>query len=108
MASKKHYELHAEVFKALAHPLRIEIIDVLQKRELCFSDILESTGGIKSNLSQHLSMMVDKGILKSRKDSRCNYFSVASPKVAKSYELLRDLMVETINAKKAIITKARL
>ena len=73
---KRVFELHAEICKALGNPLRIEIVDILGKQELCFSDILAITGGNKSTLSQHLSIMVDKGILKSRKDSRCNYFSL--------------------------------
>ena len=63
MADKKIFELHAEVCKALGHPLRIEVIDLLQDKELCFTDILDVTGGLKSNLSQHLSVMTKKGIL---------------------------------------------
>lgn len=94
MADKKIYELHAEVCKSLAHPLRIEIIDFIQKEEKCFSDILEQTGGLKSNLSQHLSIMVNSGILKVRKDSRCNYYSLSSSKVAKACSLMREVLIE--------------
>ena len=96
MSGKKIFELHAEVCKALAHPLRIEVIDVLMKGELCFSDILEETGGLKSNLSQHISVMVSSGILKARKDSRCNYYSLSSPKVAKACSLMREVLVENL------------
>lgn len=94
--SKEIYRLHADVCKALAHPLRIEVIDILQKNELCFSDILEETGGLKSNLSQHLSVMVNNGILNVRKDSRCNYYSLSSPKVAKACSLMREVLIESI------------
>lgn len=72
MADKKIYELHADVCKALGHPLRIEVIDLLQDTELCFTDILDDTGGLKSSLSQHLSVMVQKGILKVRREGRRN------------------------------------
>jgi DNA-binding transcriptional ArsR family regulator len=95
---KRIFELQAEICKALGNPLRLEIIEILGKRELCFSDILEETGGLKSTLSQQLSIMVDKGILKSRKDSRCVYFMLSSPKVAKACSLMREVLVE--NAKK--------
>ena len=95
---KRIFELQAEICKALGNPLRLEIIEILGKRELCFSDILEETGGLKSTLSQQLSIMVDKGILKSRKDSRCVYFTLSSPKVAKACSLMREVLVE--NAKK--------
>ena|SRR3990170_3971668 len=96
MSDKKIFELHAEVCKALAHPLRIEVIDVLMKGELCFSDILEKTGGLKSNLSQHISVMVSSGILKARKDSRCNYYSLSSSKVAKACSLMREVLIENL------------
>ncbi|MBI2270393.1 MAG: winged helix-turn-helix transcriptional regulator [Bacteroidetes bacterium] len=90
------YELHAEVCKALAHPLRIEVIDLLQKKELCFSDMLEKTGGLKSNLSQHLSIMANSGILNVRKDSRCNYYSLSSSKVAKACSLMREVLIDNL------------
>lgn len=103
--NKRVFELHAEICKALGHPLRIEIIDLLSNKELCFSDILENTGGIKSTLSQHLSIMVDKGILKSRKDSRCNYFSLASPKVARACGLMREVLIENVDKQKKVLQK---
>ncbi len=96
MKDKKIYELHAEVCKALAHPLRIEVIDLLQQGELCFSDILDETGGIKSNLSQHIAVMVGSGILKARKDSRCNYYSLSSPKVAKACSIMREVLMDNL------------
>lgn len=102
---RQSFELQSEIFKALGHPLRIEIIASLASQELCFSDILELTGGLKSNLSQHLSLMVDKGILKSRKDSRCVYFRLASPKVSKTCLLVHQLLVENADSRKAALKK---
>ena len=96
MPHKKIFALHAEVCKALAHPLRIEVIDILMKGELCFSDILEQTGGLKSNLSQHLSVMLSSGILKVRKDSRCNYYKLSSSKVARACALMREVLIENL------------
>jgi ArsR family transcriptional regulator len=63
MPSNSIYILHAEVCKALGNPLRIQIINVLKDKEPGFSDILVETGGLKSTLSQHLTVMVGKGIL---------------------------------------------
>ena len=102
---KRVFELHAEICKALGNPLRIEIVDILGKQELCFSDILAITGGNKSTLSQHLSIMVDKGILKSRKDSRCNYFSLGSPKVAKACGLMREVLIDNLKKNNEILQK---
>ncbi len=103
MPDKRIFELHAEVCKALAHPLRIEVIHLLQEGEMCFSDLLEETGGLKSNLSQHLSIMVKCGILKARKDSRCSYYSLSSSKVAKACSLMREVLVDNHKKNKEIL-----
>ncbi len=103
MSNKNVFKLQAEVCKALAHPLRIEIIDLLQEKEKCFTDILESTGELKSNLSQHLSIMVKCGILQVRKDSRCNYYSLSSFKVSKACSLMREVLIDNHNKNKKIL-----
>lgn len=105
MTNKKIFELHAEVCKALGHPLRIEVIDLLQEKEICFSDILEVTGGLKSNLSQHLSIMTKKGILKMRRDGQCNYYSLSSKKVAQACRLMREVLIDNLKKHSAILEK---
>lgn len=105
MADKKIFKMHADTCKALSHPLRIEVIDLLQDRELCFSDILEVTGGLKSNLSQHLSVMTAKGILKTRRDGQSIYFSLSSKKVAQACRLMREVLIEHLKTQQGILDK---
>lgn len=105
MVNKKIFELHAEVCKALGHSLRIEVIDLLRDKELCFSDILEITGGLKSNLSQHLSVMTNKGILKSRREGQCIYFSLSSKKVAQACRLMREVLMDGLKKQKDLLEK---
>lgn len=105
MTDKKIFELHADVCKALGHPLRIEIIDLLQEKEQCFADILNETGVLKSNLSQHLSVMTKKGILKSRRDGQCSYFALSSEKVAKACLLMREVLLENLKEQQEILNK---
>lgn len=105
MSNKSIYKLQAEICKALAHSLRIEIIDLLQNRELCFGDLLEETGGLKSNLSQHLSVMVNSGILTVRKDSRFNYYSLSSAKVAEACSLMREVLIESLEKQRDLLGK---
>ncbi|MCK9613272.1 MAG: ArsR family transcriptional regulator [Bacteroidales bacterium] len=58
MKDKTLYNLHANICNAIANPIRLEIIDILSTREMTFGDILNETAVLKSNLSQHLSLMV--------------------------------------------------
>ncbi|MBL4755992.1 MAG: winged helix-turn-helix transcriptional regulator [Flavobacteriales bacterium] len=96
MSDKMIYQLHADVCKALAHAIRIEIIDMLGESELGFREILEKTGVAKSSLSQHLSVMVEKGILTQRKEGLNSYFKLSTPKVSEACQLMREVLVDRL------------
>ena len=70
ISTKKHYlyEKQAEIAKAIAHPLRIAIVDFLKSGEQCVCDIAEHVRSERSNVSRHLSVMVNAGILEYRKE----------------------------------------
>ena len=71
MSDKKKWLLfqkQAEIAKAIAHPLRIAIIDFLKDGEQCVCDIAEHIGSERSNVSRHLSVMVNAGVLEYRKE----------------------------------------
>ena len=62
------YEKQADIAKAIAHPLRIAIIDFLKDGEQCVCDIAEHVGSERSNVSRHLSVMVNAGLLDYQKE----------------------------------------
>ncbi len=62
------FERQAEVAKAIAHPLRIAIVNFLKDGEQCVCDISEHIGSERSNVSRHLSVMVNAGLLEYRKE----------------------------------------
>jgi len=71
MANKSRqllFEKQAEIAQAIAHPLRIAIIDFLKDGEQCVCDIAEHIGSERSNVSRHLSVMVKAGVLEYRKE----------------------------------------
>lgn len=105
MTDKHFFTLHADICKALGHPLRIEVIEILQEKELCFTDILEISGGLKSNLSQHLSLMTKKGILKTRREGQCIYFSLSSKKVEQACHLIREVLIDTLQKQNKVLEK---
>jgi len=62
------FEKQAEIAKAIAHPLRIAIVNFLKDGEQCVCDIAEYICSERSNVSRHLSVMVNTGLLDYRKD----------------------------------------
>ncbi len=69
--------------KAISHPLRLNILCVLGEGEMSVQDILESVGTTQSNVSQHLCLLKDKGIVVSRKDANRVYYSIKNETVKK-------------------------
>lgn len=68
--------------KAMAHPLRLKILCILGgTNEVSVQDIVEQVGTSQSNISQHLSILREKGILASRKDANKVYYRIADQKI---------------------------
>jgi ArsR family transcriptional regulator len=93
---KSLYELQAELCKILASPKRIEIIAALKDGEKTVTELVEILETPKANVSQHLSVMRLKGILKSRRDGVNIYYSISNPKVVKACGLMNEVLTELL------------
>lgn len=83
--------------KAMAHPLRLEILCILGgSGEVSVQDIVEQVGTSQSNISQHLSILREKGILASRKDANKVYYRVADPKILQLIGALREAFCSSL------------
>lgn len=82
MISKKKqqlFEKQAQITKAIAHPLRIAVLDFLKAGPQCVCDIAQHLGSERSNVSRHLSVMVNAGILESRKEGLKVIYTLKTP-----------------------------
>ena len=82
MLSKKKqllFEKQAEIVKAIAHPLRIAVVDFLKDGQQCVCDIAEHIGSERSNVSRHLSVMVNAGVLEYRKKGLKVIYKLKTP-----------------------------
>jgi DNA-binding transcriptional ArsR family regulator len=91
------YEMQADICHALSHPVRLYILDLLASDEMSSSQLLDELEIPKANLSQHLSVLKDAGILKSRKDGSFQILSLAIPKIKDACQLVRGILSERIN-----------
>ena len=71
------FKLHSSLLKAISHPKRIEIIHLLRDQELNVGEILKMLGLPQANLSQHLMIMRDAGVVKTRKEGKQIYYKLA-------------------------------
>ncbi len=87
---KKVAEHVAKVMKAVAHPVRLQIIELLKTKEMCVGDIVEGVGGKQAITSQQLNMMRDKGVLSSRRDGAKVYYRIENKNVIKLLHCIGD------------------
>ena len=90
LASEADIHLASRSLKAMAHPLRLKILCILGGREeTSVQDLVEMVGTSQSNISQHLSILRDKGILDSRKDANRVYYRIGDDRILKLMESMR-------------------
>jgi ArsR family transcriptional regulator len=77
--------------KAMSHPLRLKILCTLGEREISVQDIVENVGTSQSNISQHLAILRDKGILASRKESNRVYYRVGDARTLQLIGMMREV-----------------
>ena len=77
--------------KAMSHPLRLKILCTLGDKEISVQDIVEHVGTSQSNISQHLAILRDKGILDSRKDANRVYYRVGDERTLALIDMMRQV-----------------
>ena len=77
--------------KAMSHPLRLKILCTLGDQEVSVQDIVDHVGTSQSNISQHLAILRDKGILASRKDANRVFYRVGDSRTLRLIGMMRDV-----------------
>jgi len=88
-------ELAARSLRAIGHPLRLKILCVLGDQEISVQDIVDTVGTSQSNISQHLAILRDKGVLKTRKDANRVYYRVGDVRVLQLIGMMREVFCAT-------------
>jgi DNA-binding transcriptional ArsR family regulator len=105
MITKQKYQLYekqAEVVQAVAHPLRIAILDFLADGSQCVCDIAEHIGSERSNVSRHLAVMFNAGLLEQRKEGLKVIYKVKTPCLFKFLSCVSGVLKEQIEDHKKL------
>jgi ArsR family transcriptional regulator len=79
----------AKFFRALSHPTRIAIVEVLRDHELSARTIQEKLGLEQANLSQHLAILRSNQIVVNRKDGNQVFYSIRNPVLVQVLDVMR-------------------
>jgi DNA-binding transcriptional ArsR family regulator len=97
-ANRPLYEVKANLFKGLAHPVRVRVLEVLAAAgsDLSVSDLLTDTGLEASHLSQHLSVLRRHNLVLAERRGSLVFYRLAYPQVADLLAVARQLLVEIL------------
>ncbi len=90
-ANDADIERASRSLKAMSHPLRLKILCTLGDQEVSVQDIVEQVGTSQSNISQHLAILRDKGILAARKDANRVYYRVSDARTLRLIGMMREV-----------------
>jgi ArsR family transcriptional regulator len=93
------YEVKADLFKGLAHPLRIRVLEILAEHpaeQVPVADLLQDTGLEASHLSQHLSVLRRNNLVLADRRGSQVFYRLAYPQVADLLSVARVLLAEIL------------
>jgi ArsR family transcriptional regulator len=90
------YRLHAEFCKTLADANRLLIINELAKGELSVGELTDRLGLKQSNVSKHLAILRERGLVKRRRDGATAYYALSDHRISEAIGLLREIHAEQL------------
>jgi DNA-binding transcriptional ArsR family regulator len=98
--------LKAEFFKALGHPLRIRVLEVLAEGDQSVSELLEQVSVEQPNLSQQLGVLRRAGFVVARREGSNVIYALADPRIANLLAVSRQILLDMVTATRDELTRA--
>jgi len=102
------YELQSEICLALANPKRLQILNLLKNGEMSAGEMVKAMKIPKANLSQHLSVLKQKGIVSSRREGTSIYYSITHPKITDACSIMRSVLMESLEEQENLARHVRI
>jgi DNA-binding transcriptional ArsR family regulator len=81
LMNDKTLEMVAERFRILGDPLRLRLLNALSERERSVSELVEEMGASQANVSKHLAVLLQGGLIERRKEGLHVFYACPDPKV---------------------------
>ena len=91
--------MQADICQTLANPKRLQILNLLKEEELSVGAMVKAMGVAKANLSQHLSVMRQKGIVATRREGTTIYYRLAIPYITEACAIMREVLLEVLTVR---------
>ena len=101
------YQFHAEVCKSIVHPKRLEILDHLRDQERNVNELAQLMEVPAANVSQHLAILRNSGVVQKRVDGTTAYYSLIDQRVVEALDLMSRVMEEQLATRREAMESKR-
>jgi len=100
---KERFQVQAEFCKAMAHPVRLEILYLLKAREMSVGDLADAVGVPQANLSQHLAVLRARGAVVAVRRGHVVGYSLADPKIGEACSLIHSILSNLADHRQSVV-----
>jgi ArsR family transcriptional regulator len=101
------YEARAKIAKAMAHPSRLLILEVLQEREWCVCELTKLVGADQSTVSKHLALLKQAGLVEDRKEGSNTYYRMRCRCLEGFWQCIESVLQDNLKAQTAAVNCCR-
>ncbi|AVX20115.1 ArsR/SmtB family transcription factor [Carboxydocella thermautotrophica] len=99
----KVWRLQADILKALAHPLRLQILEKLRQGEVCVCQLIADLQADQANISQHLAILRRQGLVSSRREGSWVHYKIVHPEVFAILDQVKGILSREAQQKAEIV-----
>ena len=100
----RDYKLQAELCKALSHPVRLQVLDLISKRERSVDELARMVGVGQPNLSMHLAALRHRRLVVARRDGMNVYYKASHEKIADACSLIQEILGDLVERDRRIVS----
>jgi ArsR family transcriptional regulator len=97
------FQHQASICKTLADAKRLMILHELRDSEMSVGQLVSSLGLPQSNVSQHLAILRERGIVTTRREGTTIYYKLANPKIGEACDLVREVLADQLSQNQALV-----
>jgi DNA-binding transcriptional ArsR family regulator len=101
------FEARAKIIKALAHPVRLFIIEELKNGERCVNELQEMIGYDMSTISKHLSILKNAGIVDDKKSGTSSFYYLRVPCIINFFGCVEEVLESNLKQQNEIVMCCR-
>ena len=100
-------EVKADLFKALAHPGRVRVLEVLREGEHTVAELIPLVGLESSHLSQQLGVLRRAGVVTASRSGSSVRYSIADPAIVELLDVARRFLISSLTARQQLLSDLR-